>query len=1288
VAGCSASSGAPNANIQLPDGGADAKDVGGSLDARPTMSCRPSPLASEDLSGRIDLASASAGQRFVKTSDLFTRFNSICGGCHVAAANGGFQASAQTFATVFDASRLARIESNDPSFAMPPEGKAFSSRGPDDPVRILTTYLEPWLAQGRPVDMFVMPPAAGSDTSSGSYAYTAMTNLGDCIPSPALYQSSASDEMTAKDQFFATATALPSDLADTDLTSFDTAALAATGMIAYRPTYPLWSDGSGKLRFIRVPKGASIVFHKDTQTFDIPPYTRFYKTFFRTVVDKSGRTRNRKMETRLIVSLPDGIDTDGVTPLPKALYGTYLWSDDETSATLWNNPYRDGTGFTDLTETYITNEVAYQDVIDGLPTGAGTLAQKIDTALNDVRNAGVRQHYAVPGSLRCVQCHRGSPTKDFVLGFYPLQVAQRQAGTGGIYDPVDADELNQLQRLIDYGLITGMTSPTDVVPLELSQLPRTPRTAEELTAQAYMVGNCAHCHNPRGYPSLSKPSLAPVLNFLPFSTASSGIFQFSLETMSPVRSRGANQDVPIPYITPSLRDYPVADDGLVRVDNGADLSPPDPTSSIKRELTWSPKYATDLEGSPWRPRGCSAASGPYDDEFCRGRRTGHSFVPAPWRALIYRNVDTTFPYFDDYVPFPHMPMNTAGFDCRAPRIMGDWMVSIPAILKSQYQGMSEDTIPHDRKADGTYPRDYVDGPQPYQEVQPGDYYYPSGLAGAKARLAEYRGGIRYNYCQDILGNDILDPVQDAFQSTSLEHATGQYYPIAKLYLNGGIPPKDPSAPGYYVQPAMGVPYHAEWFDYDPTEKAPWAPRRSIWPQVLISGIPDSSFPAGTDHLDDATIDSRRRLTAVLQTVDLTDDLRAYATTSIPYGLWQKKPECAAKFAKALADPSSNVKKVSNFTGANRPTWMDRVSPAPLPNDPVYMMQPGEALYRHICINCHGPKADGHGLQSDALAASSEGQARPANFAGGLFGPLDNLGANMVYAFDLEHHTDKKTAEKWASRYMPWMTLGGTLQLIPDDVINQVQATTILGERRQNLIHLPPTETASANMLNLAKGLCAVVLPDLTDSTISYYFEPGQWDSSAPPPSQVAPINADGTPFIRSNGDWEMWMKLCSEKNRQVLRVYRISDPNLNGELLAELSAIYYADDGKTPIAYQYPTNGQVWDQNRVVRTSGVTADNYFPTCLDATAIGSIPAAALQAMITRVGMPVCDSTFLTHKELLLWDRHQSTPVQVDTMREWSLRGAINAGMSVFSYLEANSLSLKPLPPYYNECQLLP
>ena len=86
-------------------------------------------------------------------------------------------------------------------------------------------------------------------------------------------------------------------------------------------------------------------------------------------------------------------------------------------------------------------------------------------------------------------------------------------------------------------------------------------------------------------------------------------------------------------------------------------------------------------------------------------------MPAPWRSLIYRNVDTPFPYFDDYVPFPHMPMNTPGFDCRAPRIMGDWMVGLPADAQAARR-FPEDALPaieHRPDAEETYD----DSPQPY-----------------------------------------------------------------------------------------------------------------------------------------------------------------------------------------------------------------------------------------------------------------------------------------------------------------------------------------------------------------------------------------------------------------------------------------------------------------------------------------------------------------------------------------------------------------------------------------------
>src|SRR6185295_8674865 len=104
-----------------------------------------------------------------------------------------------------------------------------------------------------------------------------------------------------------------------------------------------------------------------------------------------------------------------------------------------------------------------------------------------------------------------------------------------------------------------MDSPADVTPLEESQAPRKPRTEYELTAQAYMLGNCAHCHNPRGFPSTKDPELKNVLDFFPGPGSNHGIFEFPLDRMSPVRVRGAKQDVPVPYITPSLRDLPDLD---------------------------------------------------------------------------------------------------------------------------------------------------------------------------------------------------------------------------------------------------------------------------------------------------------------------------------------------------------------------------------------------------------------------------------------------------------------------------------------------------------------------------------------------------------------------------------------------------------------------------------------------------------------------------------------------------------------------------------------------------------
>ena len=249
-----------------------------------------------------------------------------------------------------------------------------------------------------------------------------MTNIGNCVPTAALFASSTSDVMKSKDAFFATATELPRTLAETDLTSFDSEELAKTAVIAYAPTYALWSAGSGKLRHIRVPRGTSVKFDKATQTFDIPDNTRFYKTFLRKIVDRTGAVTWRKMETRVILARADDVDPATGATRQNALFGTYIWNEDETAATFAQQPYRDlkRHAWGDIVRTYITNELLYQNILD-TTTGTvdGAVAMAIKSHPSDPAYRDLLQHYAIPGKLRCIQCHMGSPTKDFVLGFIP-----------------------------------------------------------------------------------------------------------------------------------------------------------------------------------------------------------------------------------------------------------------------------------------------------------------------------------------------------------------------------------------------------------------------------------------------------------------------------------------------------------------------------------------------------------------------------------------------------------------------------------------------------------------------------------------------------------------------------------------------------------------------------------------------------------------------------------------------------------------------------------------------------
>jgi mono/diheme cytochrome c family protein len=1200
------------------DGGHPSPDASSLEVVQRAGTCVPA-RSSERLAPRstiVDQTGPTTTRQVYFTETLYGLFHTVCGGCHGEQSGlGGFSVSFNDFTDKVTPDVLAQIESDNdrlPKTYMPPPGgpgaMPWSQRlkdSPNDAVAQLGNLLEIWLAQGSPASSFTLP-TMDDQTTSATYTMTSdlaaqLTNIGSCVPDRDLVGKNAAlmDDLDAK---FASATSLPPTLDQTDLTTLDSHALAETGVISYAPTYPLWTDGAGKMRYVRVPRGQSIKLDKAKQTLQIPPNTRFYKTFLKPVVDANGNPSFRKIETRVIVSRPDRDSADGPAQ-QTALYGTYVWNDDETSATLLTDPLRNGRPFADRIFTYITDERRAADVA----------AKNPRDLLTALRQAGLTRHYALPGAERCVQCHMGSPSQSFILGFTPLQVARRAAGTGGTYEEATGDELTQLQRLIDYGVITGVTSPADVLPLERSQGDRAPRNDHELAAQAYMVGNCAHCHNPRGFPSIKQPLIKDSLILLPGAGPSQGIFQFPLDRVSPIRRRGLFQDVPIAYVTPSLYDLP---------GQGYD------------------KYFC-----PKEDMGSCAGTGRY-----------YEFVVAPWRSLIYRNVDTPYDYFDDFAIFPHMPLNSPGYDCRAAQIIGDWMVSIPAVEKDP--GTFQNAIPTWDGSRSVYGNLANRDVQPYVEVPKGDPGYAAAVDAAQTRLDQYHAGKRYDFCPKTYTEDIVDPV--------IEGWVNDRQPV----LSDSGPLFDPGDVHKMTMPII-TPLRPHFVSFDDTEPpGDWFPRRPDWPLALANpDIPTFIQQAmDHDHLDEGPAVDLTNVLETLQDIKLTPELRAALTTQVPFGLWKT----AGKSCDLSAAP-----KAGSFAGANRPAWMDATQ-APA-DAPVFMQSPGASVFTTICFNCHGPNADSNGLLSDEITNLTGGDARVADFRDGLFGPVSSPGENRARVFGpvatmLGGGLD---ADDLGARYLAWMALGGTEKHLPEDVLTQVSQAPVLGLIRN---HLNPEGTP--DMLKLGLQLCQQVASSTGNASslsLRDLFTNGsiKWSAS--------------TGLIDSNGDAEMWLRICNLGNRAIVRVPLVNGGQWKadtspGDVSVAGSKLYWG----TGTAGQdlYGPN-PVMDQHGKI-TTGLTADNQFPLCMQRPGAAAEALALDQWLQThKVGgnvVPYCPPGFVAPERLLQTSGSGTATDFVDG-KKWAVRGAVNAALAVFLYLDQIERDPTKRSPFYDQCELL-
>ena len=193
----------------------------------------------------------------------------------------------------------------------------------------------------------------------------------------------------------------------------------APGLIPYEVNAPLWSDGAAKERYVAIPGNSKIefdaIFFPDVATgrgphgWKFPDGTVLVKTFFLDL-ENGNQGRRIRLETR-ILQHKHLVGTEEVGDQFWRGY-TYVWNDDQTDATLLDNP-----------------------------NGLDRIYTIID---RDAPGGQRRQTWHFPSRTECMVCHT-MPAK-FVLGVNTLQM-NRDFDYGGVVD-------NQLRAWEHIGLFT------------------------------------------------------------------------------------------------------------------------------------------------------------------------------------------------------------------------------------------------------------------------------------------------------------------------------------------------------------------------------------------------------------------------------------------------------------------------------------------------------------------------------------------------------------------------------------------------------------------------------------------------------------------------------------------------------------------------------------------------------------------------------------------------------------------------------------------------------------------
>jgi uncharacterized repeat protein (TIGR03806 family) len=216
--------------------------------------------------------------------------------------------------------------------------------------------------------------------------------------------------------------------------------IPADGVIPYTLNTPLFSDYADKLRFIKLPEGATIPYN-DTEVFDFPVGTTIIKTFYYTLDERKPEKGRRLMETRLLIH-----EKSGWKAIP------YHWNEDQGEAAL---------------------------AVGG---------SKADVTFVNAKGKKKKFEYSFPNVNQCKGCHSWDGK------MRPIGPSARQLN--GNFDNGNGSH-NQLAHWQESGIITGL--PEDHATIPKSPVWNDPATGSlDERARTWLDINCAHCHNPHG----------------------------------------------------------------------------------------------------------------------------------------------------------------------------------------------------------------------------------------------------------------------------------------------------------------------------------------------------------------------------------------------------------------------------------------------------------------------------------------------------------------------------------------------------------------------------------------------------------------------------------------------------------------------------------------------------------------------------------------------------------------------------------------------------------------------